>query len=614
MSSTSLPPVDPEEQEEVFADLNSILLTTSLLMIVMIGYRINTNRLKNVPESGVAMLLGFVLCLLVRALGIVEEERVMNLPGTFFFYVLLPPIIFEAGLGLETQMFVDNFGAILAFAVIGTLVSTWITSTSLYMMAGTGLIGLSANAPRLAIHCHMFGALISATDPVATIALFGGARFRADPLLSALINGESVLNDAVAIALFSTLTMHLNEESPRLFSFAVMGHFFAIGIFSLILGLVAGAFLSWCFCRARFLSQFPNTEIGTMCLGAYLTFAVAQLLGLSGIVSLFFFGAVLSQYNWYNLSDQSKVASHVTFGTLAKLAESCVFLYLGVVAALSIGRFRWHFGLVVYTGIVITVARAAHIFPLSYLCNMWRRREGKIGKNVSVVMWISGLRGAIAFALSLRLPCTTGFEVKRGQPDCQNTDLLVTTTISIVMVTTLIVGTAMEKLMFFFGVIELAESDSMSVARSASDIMSMSNTTALSVPLASKEPPSPSPSVGSTRASAGEVSSISSGALPADEGAGATGMRSGGGARSLWALRFNARGELYQAFARFDLNILQPVLGGPCRGRHEYVREEQSMELPTFQVPMAGVPPAEEAECALVDEDPPAWSRAAIFE
>merc|ERR1719343_318601 len=139
------------------------------------------------------------------------------------------------------------------------------------------------------------------------------------------------------------------------------------------------------------MSQFPNTEVATMCLGAYLTFAVAQLLGLSGIVALFFYGIVLSQYNWYNLSDVSKVASKVTFETLAKLAEAAVFIYLGVVAALSMGRFHWHIGLVLYTCLIITIARAAHIFPLTYLLN--RFRERKIDRNMSTVMWISGLRG-----------------------------------------------------------------------------------------------------------------------------------------------------------------------------------------------------------------------------
>ena len=121
--------------------------------------------------------------------------------------------------------------------------------------------------------------------------------------------------------------------------------------------------------------------------GAYLTFSVTQLAGLepeisskrknsrpnmsvgsdtlrvrglSGITALFCFGVVLAHYNWYNLSECSKVASKVIFGTVAKLAEAAVFVYLGVVAALSLGRFHWHFGCTAFTFVAIVVARAAH--------------------------------------------------------------------------------------------------------------------------------------------------------------------------------------------------------------------------------------------------------------
>ncbi|CAE8589037.1 unnamed protein product, partial [Polarella glacialis] len=148
-------------------------------------------------------------------------------------------------------------------------------------------------------------ALISATDPVAcnqtkTIALFGSSRFRTDPLLHALINGESVLNDAVAIVLFTTLSHHLDEEEPRLISASIMGHFCLVSLGSLAIGLAAGAVLSWVFCQSQQLDRFPDYEISAMFLGA---------------------SVVLAQYNWYNLSDTSKVASKVAFETIAKLAE-----------------------------------------------------------------------------------------------------------------------------------------------------------------------------------------------------------------------------------------------------------------------------------------------------
>eukprot|EP00438_Fugacium_kawagutii_P022099 Skav219843 [mRNA] locus=scaffold859:460454:468120:+ [translate_table: standard] len=108
---------------------------------------VQTHRLKHLPESGAAMTLGFLVGCVVRAMQLEQEEALLNFRGSFFFYVLLPPIIFEAGLSLKTQLFVDNLGSILAFAVVGTLISTWVVS-----------------------------ALISATDPVATIALFGSSR------------------------------------------------------------------------------------------------------------------------------------------------------------------------------------------------------------------------------------------------------------------------------------------------------------------------------------------------------------------------------------------------------------------------------------------------------
>jgi len=601
------------EAEDAFASLNSVILTTSLLALIAIGYRINTHRLRHLPESGAAMALGFLVGIAVRMLQLTEEEELLNFKGSFFFFVLLPPIIFDAGFSLETQMFVDNLGAILAFAVLGTIASTWVVSYGLRWAAEAGAVGLE-QTPLLGMHCHLFGALISATDPVATIALFGGARFRTDPLLHSLINGEAVLNDAVAIVLFSTLSHHMNEEEPQLVSLSILGHFFLVSVGSVAVGLAAGALCSWCFCRSQFFKTFPDYEISVILLGAYLTFAFSQLLGLSGIVSLFFFGVVLAQYNWYNLSEPSKVASKVTFGTLSKLAEACVFIYMGVVAALSLGRFHWHLGLILYTMIVIVVARAAHIFPLTALLNLGRDR--KIDQNMSLVMWISGLRGAIAFALSLRVPCVSGKPIRHGTADCRNSDLLVTTTISIVMLTTLVVGTAMERVMIQLGAIELVPSGGLEC-----QLTSLSREDSLTEPLANRGLLSEEAARQGSAAAASPPGSRSSG--DGLDGAHAPPERGGGpepsvarssSARALWALRYNARGQLYQAFARFDLDVLQPALGGPCRARAGQVHAgEEAVKLPSLHS-FSEQPGMARPFTAPSEEDPPAWSRSVIFE
>eukprot|EP00931_Biecheleriopsis_adriatica_P074503 TRINITY_DN48541_c0_g1_i1.p1 TRINITY_DN48541_c0_g1~~TRINITY_DN48541_c0_g1_i1.p1 ORF type:complete len:606 (-),score=94.98 TRINITY_DN48541_c0_g1_i1:14-1831(-) len=597
------------DENETFASLNSVIFTGSLLALIAVGYRINTHRLKHLPESGAAMALGFAVGCAVRVLKLTEEEAILNFRGSFFFYVLLPPIIFEAGLSLKTQLFVDNVGSIMSFAVVGTLISTWVVSASLRWAAESDLVGLR-EGPLLPMYCHLFGALISATDPVATIALFGSSRFRADPLLHALVNGESVLNDAVAIVLFATLSHHMQEEEPKLFSISILGTFCLVLFGSLIVGLSAGAALSWCFCSSQELERFPDYEISAMFLGAYLTFALSQLLGLSGITALFFFGVVLAQYNWYNLSETSKVASKIAFGTIAKLAEACVFVYLGVVAALSLGRFHWHFGIIAFSLVAITIARAAHVFPLCLLLNVFRTRSKRISNNMSVVMWVSGLRGAIAFALSLRLPCDDS-SAMRGSDECRNSDLLVTTTISIVLLTTLVVGTAMEKIATALEVIEPLD------PRWQQD----GQLGALSEPLANSGSPV-------QRERAAQVAppgcELVCSSPERERENGADGLRRNSVGHLTWAqvqgqtlwnlpaLRFQSRSHFYQAFARFDLEVLQPVFGGPCRARAggtspaavvpgaDSDDRREALELPRFQQ---------------VEEDaPPLQSRSVIFE
>eukprot|EP00929_Paragymnodinium_shiwhaense_P042859 TRINITY_DN22111_c0_g1_i1.p1 TRINITY_DN22111_c0_g1~~TRINITY_DN22111_c0_g1_i1.p1 ORF type:complete len:706 (-),score=106.85 TRINITY_DN22111_c0_g1_i1:153-2270(-) len=675
---------DGQDAEDTFASVNLIIVTTSLLALISVGYRINTNRLRHVPESGAAMLLGFAVGLVVSILNLTQEQQALDFRGEIFFYVLLPPIIFEAGLSLETRIFVDNLGAISAFAVGGTLISTIVVSKALHVAAQSGMLGF-ALTPELGIQCQLFGALISATDPVATMSLFSGARFKADPLLHALVNGESVLNDAVAIVLFSTLSHHLGDSEASLISFPILGHFCIISMGSLLVGILAGAACSWSFRKAAYLRRFPDYEISALGLAAYLTFAISQLLGLSGIVALFFFGIVLAHYNWYNLSEPSKVASKVTFGTLAKLAESCVFLYLGIVAALSVGRFHWHLPLVFYTVAVILVARAAHIFPLSIMLNMGRRRK-KIDRNMSVMMWISGLRGAIAFALALRIPCSNadpGASATRGSEECQNSDLFVTTTICVVMLTTLGVGTAMEKTATALRVVEPvgASSDGLTMERQL-----MSPRTAcsleLSVPLASGNGSSlqqAAANFGDSAAHCGgtaavddvgaayqqmqqyecacgnilysdcrfcrscgrdtltgpglpvaHLSASSSGSMSsAERGLGDAG--SPGSLYSPWSEHFLARGPIYQAFARFDFDVLQPIFGGPCmqegrsrrRSSASHHRSpggpggrdiDQETELPSLKgfIDKPGWSRLKEPQSN--EDEAPTWSRSFVFE
>lgn len=430
------------------AALDSMVVGVSLLTIIGAGFLVNTNRIRNVPESGIAMVLGCIIGIVALSIdhlrGATEEERVLMFQPDIFFYLLLPPVVFEAGFSADQRIFVNNLGAILSFAVIGTFVSTVVVAEGLYML------GFSNK-----LECYLFGSLMSATDPVATIALFGSQRFtngNSDAIFHCLVFGESLLNDAVAVVLFSAFERRFQSSQhdiPNAFSLVM--EFVHVSFGSLLIGLAAGLLCSWCFRRVHpLLHQFPAYEVSSTFFVAYLSYAFSQYLDYSGITALFFCGIVLSKYNWYNLSDVGKISSKVSFRTLSMICESLVFCYLGVLSIFSISTtsYHWNFPMIIASLILIAVGRAMHVFPLTKMLNLVRSEP--ISLNAQIMMWFSGLRGAVAAALALRLPSI----------GCSCAGSFVTTAIAIVALTTLVLGSALETIARR---LELFETDTPSV-------------------------------------------------------------------------------------------------------------------------------------------------------
>ena len=126
-----------------------------------------------------------------------------------FFNILLPPIIFHAGYSMKKQFFFRNIGSILTFAFAGTILSTFAVAGIMYGVCTVFPVHIAT--PMTFIDNLRFGALISATDPVTILAIFSD--LNVDVNLYALVFGESVLNDAVAIVI--TRTIELYEEAAQ---------------------------------------------------------------------------------------------------------------------------------------------------------------------------------------------------------------------------------------------------------------------------------------------------------------------------------------------------------------------------------------------------------------
>uniref|UniRef100_A0A8C3KBQ9 Sodium/hydrogen exchanger n=1 Tax=Calidris pygmaea TaxID=425635 RepID=A0A8C3KBQ9_9CHAR len=448
-----------------------LLLTLTILTIWLFKHR----RVRFLHETGLAMIYGLIVGVILRygtpstsghdkPFSCSQEDRpfttlLVNVSGKFFEYtlkgeispgkihnveqndmlrkvtfdpevffnILLPPIIFHAGYSLKKRHFFRNLGSILAYAFLGTAVSCFIIGNLMY-----GVVKLMKLVGQLSdkfyyTDCLLFGAIISATDPVTVLAIFN--ELHADVDLYALLFGESVLNDAVAIVLSSSIVAY-QPTGENTHAFDAAAFFKSVGVF---LGIFSGSFMMGAVTgvvtalvtKFTKLHCFPLLETALFFLMSWSTFLLAEACGFTGVVAVLFCGITQAHYTYNNLSVESRSRTKQLFEVLHFLAENFIFSYMG----LALFTFQKHiFSPVFIIGafIAIFLGRAAHIYPLSFLLNLGRRH--KISWNFQHMMMFSGLRGAMAFALAIRDTATYSHQ------------MMFSTTLLIVFFTVWIVG------------------------------------------------------------------------------------------------------------------------------------------------------------------------------
>ncbi|XP_073730372.1 sodium/hydrogen exchanger 6b [Misgurnus anguillicaudatus] len=330
-----------------------------------------------------------------------EMLRKVTFDPEVFFNILLPPIIFHAGYSLKRRHFFRNLGSILSYAFVGTMISCFVTGLVMYgcvmFMKAIGQLG----GDFFFTDCLFFGAIVSATDPVTVLAIFNDLKVDVD--LYALMFGESVLNDAVAIVLSSSIGAYQPEgDNQHTFDGSALlkslGVFLAIFSGSFAMGAATGV-MTALVTKFTKLRDFPLLETALFFLMSWSTFLLAEACGFIGVVAVLFCGIAQAHYTYNNLSDESKTRTKQLFELLDFLAENFIFSYMG----LTLFSFQHHVfnpTFIIGAFLAIFLGRAANIYPLSFLLNLGRKN--KIASNFQSVMMFAGLRGAMAFALSIR--------------------------------------------------------------------------------------------------------------------------------------------------------------------------------------------------------------------
>lgn len=304
-----------------------------------------------------------------------------SLDPQLVLFAFLPPLLFDASFRIDIHELRALWRPVLLLAVPGVLVTALVVGFAVAWLLGLPLAtGL------------LFGSIVSATDPVAVVALMRQLRLPAR--LSVVPEAESLINDGMAITLY---TVFLQWSLGR--SIGVGG---ALGMLALevVGGLAVGGLLGFVFSRATALIDDPLIEMTLSTALAFGSFLLADSLHMSGALACVAAGLVHGSYGRsIGMSDRTSDRLDLLWEYLGFAANAIIFLLVGFTA--DLGAFvRNLWPVLVAVGAVI-VARAVVVELVGALT---LRSAFPIPPRERLVMIWAGLRGALTLALALGLP------------------------------------------------------------------------------------------------------------------------------------------------------------------------------------------------------------------
>ncbi|MEN8204475.1 MAG: sodium:proton antiporter [Pseudomonadota bacterium] len=367
---------------------HAILILSGLLLLA-IAVQPLAHKL-HIPFSALLVITGFAASELLVLSGIDTGIRADSFHDLIFF-VFLPVLVFESAYSINARLLLKNLLPILFLAIPLMLLSTLVSAAVIYIG-----IGHASGFPWIA--ALLTGALLSATDPVAVVALL--RQMGVPERLALLMEGESLFNDATAIVIFGVfLAMATGTEGPMTVSAASM-HFLQVFFGGLLVGTVTGLL----FTGLSKLLQEPVVMALATVISAYLSFIIAEsMFHVSGVMAVLVTGLLLGYRSQPATAESSPGFVQQLWEFNSYVANTLVFLLMGITITLGMFEERWLAMLIGIGGVL--AARALGIFTCVPLLNRITPIE-PINRPYQVVMFWGGLRGAVTLALALSLPTT----------------------------------------------------------------------------------------------------------------------------------------------------------------------------------------------------------------
>jgi CPA1 family monovalent cation:H+ antiporter len=334
----------------------------------------------------VSLVLGGLLLSLLRLpflSPLQPDQRPHWLTPDVILILFLPALVFEGSVKIDVRDLLRDYAPLLVFANVGVLVSTLVTGYLVHWAIGLPIL--------IAL---LFGAIISATDPISVLAIFKNLRM--SKRLSVIFEGESLLNDGTAVVVFQILLA------------GVVGGGLSIGrgigefLLAVVGGAALGSVLGYAGNKVMQTISDPQVEITLTTIVAYGSYLLANHLHWSGVIATASAGLIVGNFGAKKgMSDQTRAALESFWEYLAFVMNSLIFLLIGLEVHVDSLAHAWF--PIVFAIAAVVIGRSVSIYLLAPVSNLFAETIPLRWQHVMV--W-GGLRGALALALALSLDNT----------------------------------------------------------------------------------------------------------------------------------------------------------------------------------------------------------------
>jgi CPA1 family monovalent cation:H+ antiporter len=334
----------------------------------------------------VALVLGGLVLSLLR-LPFLSPLQVTQRPNWLtpdvILILFLPALVFEGSIKIDVRDLLRDSAPLLILANVGVLLATLVTGFLVHWAIGPPVL--------IAL---LFGAIISATDPISVLAIFKDLRM--NKRLSVIIEGESLLNDGTAVVIFQILLASIVAGGLS------VGRGIGQFLLAVVGGAVLGSVLGYAASKITQTIDDPQIEITLTTIVAYGSYLLASHLHLSGVIATASAGLMVGNFGAKKgMSARTRTVLESFWEYVAFVMNSLVFLLIGLEVHIDALAHAWR--PVLFAISAVLIGRSFSVYLLVPVSNLFAE---KIPVRWQHVMVWGGLRGALALALTLSLDNT----------------------------------------------------------------------------------------------------------------------------------------------------------------------------------------------------------------